>query len=1278
MIEPFLKSQLEPVVRRQRSWRLWRSLTVCWAVSASSILILLLLHRFAGLSMAWLLAPCLLLSVVTAVGLMIRASLWEPDYRQIARDVEQRNPDLHALLLTAVEQKPDPATGRFNFLQQRVLNQTLLESRRQKWVQSVPLGKLAAVQAGHWAALLCLLAIVLNFHTPVTFRPQFSAAGEASVVVTPGDAEVEKGRGLVILARFNGAPPSEAFLVVDQLGEDFHRYPLVRSLDDPVFGGSIPEVANDLLYHVEYGEERTGSFKVSVFEHPRLERADAEVAFPEYTGLPPKEIPDTRRVSAVEGTKVKLQLELNKPVVSARLSPRRGGEDIELTIETNRAAAALPEFTFKNSATYNLILADADGRTNKIPTQIVFNVLENRRPELKLAAPRGDQRVSALEEISFGGEAWDDFGLHAYGLHYKVAGGESKDLVLGQEAAANQRAPFEYLLFLEELGVEVDELLTWHVWADDIGPDGEVRRTYGDKFFGEVRPFEEIFREDASGMQSQQQQQQQQQQGGNEATQLAELQKQIINATWKLQRMESGGRPSENYQKDVTLVRDSQSQALEQASALAQNATDLKSVELMESVERFMKEAVEQLDDAIKTPVPLPNAVDAEESAYAGLLKLAAHEFRVSRNQQGGGGGGGGGRMQQQLDQLELGQNESRYETERQASPLQNEQQREQLQVLSRLKELAQRQEDLNERLQELQNALEEAKTEEEKEEIRRRLERLREEEQEILADVDELDERMSRSENQSQMAESREQLQETRSNVQRAAEALAQEAVSQALASGTRAERDLEDLEEEFREMNSSQFTQEMQEMRQAARELASNQDRIREDLEDINQTRQNRLTDSGETKELLRQLEEQRRGYTNLLENVRTVSEQAENAEPLLSRQLYETYRQASQSGAEDSLNLVENLVRQRFPDEAAPFEEKAREEIANLREGVEAAAESVLGDDTEALRLARRELEELARQLEEEMQLALGGSPEGDPAAMSNQSADPNAPGANEPGEQGNASASPNESGQSDSPGEEATRGQPGQGEQPSPSDRQGEQGQQGQSGQQGSGEQPEGQQAGQEGAQGQASGRQGREGQEGEGAQGGQQGQGEQPSQQGSPGGQGNQGQPGQGGGEPGSDANDPRGERRLAGGSNRGGPSGGANTGGGGNFFDQMSGSGPDGFEGPLQGSDFTEWSDRMRNVEEIMDLPELRNDVATVRDRARTMRAEYKRHGKEPQWDLVKSQLIEPLKAVQTRVGEELALRNSDQALVPIDRDPVPTQFSDLVRRYYEKLGSED
>lgn len=92
----------------------------------------------------------------------------------------------------------------------------------------------------------------------------------------------------------------------------------------------------------------------------------------------------------------------------------------------------------------------------------------------------------------------------------------------------------------------------------------------------------------------------------------------------------------------------------------------------------------------------------------------------------------------------------------------------------------------------------------------------------------------------------------------------------------------------------------------------------------------------------------------------------------------------------------------------------------------------------------------------------------------------------------------------------------------------------------------------------------------------------------------------------------------------------------------------------------------------------MIDVPDLRNEVARVRDRARAMRLELKRHAKNPQWPLVKAEISGPLAEVRNRVAEELARREKSDSLVPIDRDPVPGKYSDLVRRYYEKLGAEE
>jgi hypothetical protein len=95
-------------------------------------------------------------------------------------------------------------------------------------------------------------------------------------------------------------------------------------------------------------------------------------------------------------------------------------------------------------------------------------------------------------------------------------------------------------------------------------------------------------------------------------------------------------------------------------------------------------------------------------------------------------------------------------------------------------------------------------------------------------------------------------------------------------------------------------------------------------------------------------------------------------------------------------------------------------------------------------------------------------------------------------------------------------------------------------------------------------------------------------------------------------------------------------------------------------------------------VEEMLTERDLREEAARIRDRARSIRAEFTRHGKEPQWDLVRQQITNPLTELRKHLSDRLAQLRSDEALVPIDRDPVPRRFAELVRKYYENLGGGD
>ena len=93
----------------------------------------------------------------------------------------------------------------------------------------------------------------------------------------------------------------------------------------------------------------------------------------------------------------------------------------------------------------------------------------------------------------------------------------------------------------------------------------------------------------------------------------------------------------------------------------------------------------------------------------------------------------------------------------------------------------------------------------------------------------------------------------------------------------------------------------------------------------------------------------------------------------------------------------------------------------------------------------------------------------------------------------------------------------------------------------------------------------------------------------------------------------------------------------------------------------------------------MVDDPDLRAEAARLRDRARSIRIDFKRHSKEPNWELVRTSVFEPLRELQEKVADDIAKRDTKKnSLVPIDRDPVPDRYSELVRRYYEELGKSD
>ncbi len=995
-MEPQLAAHLHTVAARLRATRLHRLAMWRWLVVTAAAVGLLSLRAwreefttFSGVALTTIFFASLARGFIVAR----RTPL---DHAAAARLVEAEFPELRLALRTAAEQTPDEADGRFNFLQRRVIDESLRHARRHPWTLRAN-RQARWTLCGHGAALAATLALAfVVLQRGAVEVPWVRAA--MKVEVTPGNHEYERGTTVVFSARITGRSARRVELVWTDAAGKTSRVPMARSLVDPVYAFRLPRVSADVTYSVAYDEGATEKFKITVFDQPALSRADANLSYPAYTGLADKTVQNTRNVSAVEGTKLQYDFTVNKPLASAILRDEVGAE-IKLTPANADRTKFTMSQTIAATHTYSLALIDDQGRPNSARTQIRITAVENKPPTVALVFPRSDVRVSSLEEMRLSARATDDFGLKDYGLAIAVGAQAPQYLSLKDTPpaalpaapgprgapAAGFQAQFQQMLALEPKGIKPDDLVTWFAWAEDLGPDGKPRRVTSDLAFAEVRPFEEIFREASPAeAQAQQRQQQQRQQGDQQSqgnNELLDLQRQISTAIFNLQK---AGTPSATYADDVKTIRDEQKKALELLADAKADLTSARQQAAAEQAERFMNQVTDNLATAgdKKSLDPLSPAWSGAQGAYQSLLKLQARETRVA--QQRGGNSGQQpqqrNRNQSQLDQLDFNQQlqQENYQTQNEAQQPTTQEQRDQLAVQSRLSELARRQNDVNQRLQELQTALSAARDEPQRDQIRRELQRLEEEQRNMLADLDEARQRLDNLQAGDQTQQTRQQLDQARQDMQRTDEQLAQGNVQQALAAGNRTREQLDQTRQQLQNQSSSQFSEQMRSARQQARDLANQQQQIEQQIAQSAQSGASQLDDSAQRQALAQNLDRQRANLDSLLNNLRDVTDASEATDPVLHTQLYDLLRQQEQSRADTTSRLQTGaeLLRRGFLDQSRDSQVGVAQNLDQLRRGVERATDSVLGDETQLLQFAKNELSDLARQVQQDRLNTRGG--------------------------------------------------------------------------------------------------------------------------------------------------------------------------------------------------------------------------------------------------------------------------------------------------------------
>ena len=831
-----MPSDLELIIRWVRSrWRMRLALRGLAAVAAVGLLVLLVAAsglEWARFSPAAIIiarvgmALAMIASIIVFMVLPLRRKVTD---EQVALYLEEHEPALQARLISAVEAgaKGEARALGSDALVRRLVEQAVETCAATDAVRGTERQSLriqGATLAGVALVIIAGMAIGPNFFrnalsAMLLVSRSVEAVAPYRIAVTPGNALVPQGADQEISAALEGFASEEATLNVRRSPTStFEVMPLLRD-ENGQYEGILFDVNETMEYFVEASGIRSRVFTLEVVEVPYVDRLEIEYQFPAYTGLDPQVIENGGDIAVLRGTIVTLRAFTTMPSPSGRVALN---EDALLPLVIEADGSMVATFMASDDGFYHIELeAPTTGDSVAASPEYTIDVLNDQPPGVTFTTPGRDTQASPIEEVFVEARAQDDFGVQDLDLVFSINGQNEQRISLF-EGRSNRLSEVTagHTFYLEELDLQPGDSVAYYATVVDNASEGDVKRATSDLYFLRIRPFSRDFREAQSqgggggggG-------------GGGAVDALSEQQRQIVSATFNIQR-DRDTFTEEELQENSIVVALSQSQLREQVEGLItrMNSQLVERDPAFATIADLLPQAVEAMREAEQAL----NRTDPEgalgpENRALQLLQTAEEEYEAQvTTGGGGGGGGGGGQMQQELAEIfeqELDQLTTRYENANRAQQQQADQEVDEL--LERLRELARRQQQEAERqqrraLQGMNQAgsgrgAEQRALAEEAEEAARRLERL------------------AREENRQELADAARQLREVADAMRRAAAAGDASAAAQAAA----ALEQLQGIEEDLQQAQGARTERDIRDAMAQAERLAREQQQIADRVE-------------------------------------------------------------------------------------------------------------------------------------------------------------------------------------------------------------------------------------------------------------------------------------------------------------------------------------------------------------------------------------------------------------------------------------------------------------
>lgn len=436
-----IEARLEILRRRIRQVQLKRALWVTTTVALAGLLAIMAADYFLAPlpdAVRWALFVLWLAALAFTVRSVARPLLKPIGLIRIARWIETRHPEIQERLSTVLELSKQAGGISPGLLE------ALAKAAGDDVLKVDPQGEIRSAQTklrwGRPAATLGGILLVSLLLWPkeasrllVRAVAPFSGIGNAGAVkfdIAPGDLEVMEGDRIEITIGYHGSAERLDF-VIGMEGRNPISQPLAR--EGKSFRYVLDPARESFTYRVQSAREQSDVHTATVWPRPQLIDPRVTLEYPAYTGLQKQEQSPAEGIEAVEGSTLRLDGKLNtaagqgwlevngKRVADAEIDPSSTGGRVGFSWKLSGEAGGEAVVKFRHRL----------GREVEA-LRFPVKVLPDQNPQVVIVAPsQKELKVRPDEVLDVRYEVIEDFSLARAAVEIEAGGKTARlDLTL--------------------------------------------------------------------------------------------------------------------------------------------------------------------------------------------------------------------------------------------------------------------------------------------------------------------------------------------------------------------------------------------------------------------------------------------------------------------------------------------------------------------------------------------------------------------------------------------------------------------------------------------------------------------------------------------------------------------------------------------------------------------------------------------------------------------------------------------------------------------------------